>query len=114
MATTRAWDADGREYLDTMSGSAGPAMVGHANSRVAAAVAEQMARLPTTNILHQSDAVIAYCAPGGVTPPGLTKTALLAGGGDAVEAAVKLAMRAPAAPRSCRCTAPTTGCRWPR
>jgi 4-aminobutyrate aminotransferase-like enzyme len=28
----RLWDADGREYLDTMSGSAGPAMVGHANT----------------------------------------------------------------------------------
>ncbi|HEY6594230.1 MAG TPA: aspartate aminotransferase family protein [Asanoa sp.] len=90
----RLWDADGREYLDTMSGSAGPAMVGHANPRVAAAVAEQMAKLPTTNILHQSDAVIAYCARlAGVTPPGLTRTALLAGGGDAIEAAVKLAMR---------------------
>jgi 4-aminobutyrate aminotransferase-like enzyme len=90
----RLWDADGREYLDTMSGSAGPAMVGHANPRVAAAVAAQMARLPTTNILHQSDAVIAYCARlAGVTPPGLTRTALLAGGGDAIEAAVKLAMR---------------------
>ena len=90
----RLWDADGREYLDTMSGSAGPAMVGHANPHVAAAVAEQMAKLPTTNILHQSDAVIAYCARlAGVMPPGLTKTALLAGGGDAVEAAVKLAMR---------------------
>ena len=90
----RLWDADGREYLDTMSGSAGPAMVGHANPRVAAAVAEQMAKLPTTSILHQSDAVIAYCARlAGVTPPGLNRTALLAGGGDAVEAAVKLAMR---------------------
>ena len=57
----RLWDADGRQYLDTMSGSAGPAMVGHANPRVAAAVAAQMARLPTTSILHQSDTVIAYC-----------------------------------------------------
>jgi 4-aminobutyrate aminotransferase/(S)-3-amino-2-methylpropionate transaminase len=53
-----------------------------------------MATLPTTNILHQSDAVIAYCARlAQVTPPGLTRTALLAGGGDAIEAAVKLAMR---------------------
>jgi 4-aminobutyrate aminotransferase-like enzyme len=78
----RLWDADGREYLDTMLGSAGPAMVGHANPRVAAAVAAQMATLPTTNILHQSDAVIAYCARlAQVTPPGLTRTALLAGGG---------------------------------
>ena len=90
----RLWDADGRMYLDTMSGSAGPAMVGHANPRVADAVAKQMATLPTTNILHQSDTVIAYCTRlAGLTPDGLTKIALVAGGGDAIEAAIKLAMR---------------------
>jgi 4-aminobutyrate aminotransferase-like enzyme len=44
----RLWDASGRLYLDTMSGSAGPAMVGHANRRVAAAVARQMATPLTT------------------------------------------------------------------
>jgi 4-aminobutyrate aminotransferase-like enzyme len=90
----RLWDADGRMYLDTMSGSAGPAMVGHANPRVAEAVARQMATLPTTNILHQSDTLIAYCTRlAGLTPEGLTKVAVLAGGGEAIEAAIKLAMR---------------------
>jgi len=53
-----------------------------------------MATLPTTNILHQSDAVVEYCTRlAGLTPAGLTKIALVAGGGDAVEAAIKLAMR---------------------
>jgi 4-aminobutyrate aminotransferase-like enzyme len=81
-------------YLDTMSGSAGPAMVGHANPRVAEAVARQMATLPTTSILHQSDTLIAYCTRlAGLTPEGLTKVAVLAGGGEAIEAAIKLAMR---------------------
>ena len=90
----RLWDTEGRMYLDTMSGSAGPAMVGHANPRVAEAVARQMQTLPTTNILHQSDAVVAYCTRlAALTPPGLTKVALVAGGGDAIEAAIKLAMR---------------------
>jgi 4-aminobutyrate aminotransferase-like enzyme len=90
----RLWDTDGRMYLDTMSGSAGPAMVGHANPHVAEAVARQMATLPTTSILHQSDAVLAYCARlAGITPRGLTKIALVAGGGEAIEAAIKLAMR---------------------
>jgi 2,2-dialkylglycine decarboxylase (pyruvate) len=90
----RLWDAAGRMYLDTMSGSAGPAMVGHANPRVAEAVARQMTTLPTTSILHQSDVVVEYCARlAALTPPGLTKIALVAGGGDAVEAAIKLAMR---------------------
>jgi 2,2-dialkylglycine decarboxylase (pyruvate) len=90
----RLWDAAGRTYLDTMSGSAGPAMVGHANPRVAEAVARQMATLPTTNILHQSDVVVEYCARlASLAPQGPAKVALLAGGGDAIEAAVKLAMR---------------------
>ena len=90
----RVWDSAGRMYLDTMSGSAGPAMVGHANPQVAQAVALQMATLPTTNILHQSDTLIAYCTRlAALMPEGLTKVAVLAGGGDAIEAAIKLAMR---------------------
>jgi 4-aminobutyrate aminotransferase len=90
----RLWDAEGRMYLDTMSGSAGPAMVGHANPHVAEAVARQMATLPTTSILHQSDVVVEYCTRlAGLTPAGLTKIALVAGGGEAIEAAIKLAMR---------------------
>jgi 4-aminobutyrate aminotransferase-like enzyme len=90
----RLWDSHGREYLDTMSGSAGPAMVGHANPRVAAAVAEQMAKLPTTNILHESAPVVEYCARlAGTVSFGPAKVAIVAGGGDAIEAAIKLAMR---------------------
>jgi 2,2-dialkylglycine decarboxylase (pyruvate) len=93
-ANARLWDADGRMYLDTMSGSAGPAMVGHANPYVAEAVMRQMATLPTTSILHQSDVVAGYCARlAARTPPGLTKIALVSGGGEAIEAAIKLAMR---------------------
>jgi 4-aminobutyrate aminotransferase-like enzyme len=88
------WDVQGRSYLDTMSGSAGPAMVGHANPRVARAVAEQMARLPTTNILHESAPVVEYCARlAGTLSFGPAKVALAAGGGEAIETAIKLAMR---------------------
>ena len=90
----RLWDSRGREYLDTMSGSAGPAMVGHANPRVAAAVAEQMTKLPTTNILHESAPLVEYCARlAGTVSFGPAKVAIVAGGGDAIEAAIKLAMR---------------------
>ena len=90
----RLWDVDGRMYLDTMSGSAGPAMVGHANPHVAAAVARQMAKLPTVGILHDGVPVIEFCARlAQVAPPALTKTFLCNGGGDAIEAAVKFAIR---------------------
>ena len=91
---SRLWDIQGKAYLDTMSGSAGPAMVGHANPRVAEAVARQMAKLPSVNIVHDSVPVIEFCTRiAGLAPAGLSKTFLCAGGGEAVEAAIKFAMR---------------------
>lgn len=91
---SRLWDVHGKVYLDTMSGSAGPAMVGHANPVVAEAVARQMATLPSVNILHDAVPVIELCTRlARIAPPGLTTSFLCAGGGEAVEAAVKLAMR---------------------
>src|SRR5256714_12721930 len=74
---SRLWDIQGRMYLDTMSGSAGPAMVGHAHPAVAEAVARQMAKLPSTNILHDSIPLIEFCSRlAAIAPPGLTKTFL--------------------------------------
>ncbi|MBZ5596325.1 MAG: aspartate aminotransferase family protein [Acidobacteriia bacterium] len=91
---SRLWDIHGKVYLDTMSGSAGPAMVGHAHPAVAEAVARQMAKLPSTNILHGSIPVIEFCRRLAViAPPGLTKTFLCTGGGEAIEAAIKFAIR---------------------
>jgi 4-aminobutyrate aminotransferase-like enzyme len=90
----RLWDIHGKEYLDTMSGSAGPAMVGHAHPEVAEAVARQMRNLPSVNIVHSSVPVVEFCRRmAEISPASLTKTFLCAGGGEAVEAAVKFAMR---------------------
>jgi 4-aminobutyrate aminotransferase len=90
----RLWDIRGKEYLDTMSGSAGPAMVGHANPRVAEAVSRQMAKLPSHNLRHYSVPVIEYCKRlAEITPRGLTKSFMCPGGGDAIEAAIKFAIR---------------------
>lgn len=91
---SRLWDVHGRVYLDTVSGSAGPAMVGHANPLVAEAVNRQMAKLPSVNLLHGSVPVIEFCERiSSMTPAGLNKTFLCAGGGEAIEAAIKFAMR---------------------
>ena len=91
---SRLWDVHGKVYLDTMSGSAGPAMVGHANPLVAQAVARQMTILPSTNVLHLSVPVIEFCRRlAAITPSGLTKTFLCTGGGEAIEAAIKFAIR---------------------
>src|SRR5690349_1360587 len=90
---SQLWDIHGKLYLDTMSGSAGPAMVGHAHPAVAEAVARQMAKLPSTNVLHDSVPVIELCARmAGIAPQGLSKTFLCVGGGEAVEAAIKFVM----------------------
>lgn len=91
---SRMWDIHGKMYLDTMSGSAGPAMVGHANPSVADAVARQFAKLPSVNLLHDCPPVIDFCARiASLAPPGMSKTFLCAGGGEAVEAAIKFAIR---------------------
>jgi 4-aminobutyrate aminotransferase-like enzyme len=53
-----------------------------------------MARLPSVNILHDSVPVIEFCARlAQLAPAGLTKTFLCAGGGEAIEAAIKFAIR---------------------
>lgn len=91
---SRMWDTAGKMYLDTMSGSAGPAMVGHAHPTVVEAVAHQMAKLPSVNLLHDSIPLIDFCTRmASLAPQGMTKTFLCTGGGEAVEAAVKFAMR---------------------
>ena len=91
---SRLWDVHGKMYLDTMSGSAGPAMVGHAHPSVAEAVARQMASLPSNNILHDSVPLIEYCARlAAIAPAGLSKTFVCVGGGEAIEAAIKFAIR---------------------
>src|SRR5215469_7796419 len=74
---SRLWDIEGKEYLDTMSGSAGPAMVGHAHPLVTEAVSRQMERLPSVNILHDSVPVIEFCSRlAELAPAGLNKTFL--------------------------------------
>ena len=57
-------------------------------------MARQLAKLPSTNILHDSVPVIEFCRKlASITPPGLTKTFLCTGGGEAIEAAIKFAIR---------------------
>src|SRR5215475_3640049 len=58
---SRMWDINGKMYLDTMSGSAGPGMVGHAHPAVAEAVARQMAELPSVNLIHDSTTLVEFC-----------------------------------------------------
>src|SRR5262249_50657960 len=89
----KLWDVNGKMYFDTMSGSAGPAMIGHAHPAVADAIAKQAARLPTVNLLHDSTTTVEFCTRlASIAPAGLSKCFICPGGGEAVEAAVKFAI----------------------
>lgn len=88
------WDVAGNEYLDAVSGTNGPAMVGHAHPRVTAAVAGQLEELPSHFLVHDNVPMIRFAERvDEISPVGPAKTFLCPGGGEAVEAAVKLAMR---------------------
>ena len=90
----RLWDADGNEYLDAISGTNGVALVGHSNPRVADAVAAQFKQLSSHFLNTASPPQIELARRISETAPtGPSKTYLCPGGGEAVEAALKLAMR---------------------
>ena len=87
----RLWDADGREYLDLLSGI-GVASLGHANPGLAAAIAEQASRLLHTSNLYyhplQGEAAARLAALSG-----LPRTFFCNSGTEAVEACLKFARR---------------------
>jgi 4-aminobutyrate aminotransferase-like enzyme len=91
---SRLWDIDGNTYLDAISGTCGPAMVGHSHPDVVEAVSRQLGRLSSVFIVYDSVEVVDFCRRmAEIAPPGLSKTFLCPGGGEAVETALKLAMR---------------------
>lgn len=88
------YDQNGREYID-LSGGYGVAIVGHANPRVAAALADQSTKLITCHGSLYNDARARYLSL--ITkhlPPGLTKIFFSNSGAEANEAAIKFARKA--------------------
>lgn len=86
-------DVDGNRYID-LTAAFGVANAGHANPRVAAAVADQAARLMHGMGDIHPTAVRARLLErlAHVLPPGLSKTFLATTGSEAVEAALKTAI----------------------
>jgi acetylornithine/N-succinyldiaminopimelate aminotransferase len=90
-AGSRLYDADGREYLDLVSGI-GVASLGHAHPGLAAAIAEQAATLLHTSNLYfhpfqaEAAALLAQLS-------GLPRTFFTNSGTEAVEACLKFARR---------------------
>ncbi|MCX6577187.1 MAG: aspartate aminotransferase family protein [Candidatus Aminicenantes bacterium] len=87
------WDVDGRHYIDWTSGVL-VANVGHAHPHLAEAISRQAQRLlntfdfPTPERLHLARKVIE------TTPPHLDKVFFVTTGGEAVDAAMRMAKRA--------------------
>ncbi len=90
----RMWDIHGKLYLDTMSGSAGPGDGGTCASRGSRGGSAANGQAALRQSAAESPTVIEFCAKmAAVAPRGMTKTFLCTGGGEAVEAALKFAIR---------------------
>jgi acetylornithine/N-succinyldiaminopimelate aminotransferase len=88
---SRVRDADGREYVDLMSGW-GVTCIGHCHPDLTEAISTQAGRLmQTTNIFYTLDLIERLSE---ITPPAITRSFLVNSGTEAVDGALKLAHRA--------------------
>ncbi|MCC2668020.1 MAG: putative aminotransferase [Armatimonadetes bacterium] len=88
----RYWDANGKEYLDALSGIY-VASVGHGNRRVIDAVKEQYDRLHFSPPMHGTNDVAVQLANllAAVAPGDLNTVKFQCGGSEVTEAAIKMA-----------------------
>jgi 4-aminobutyrate aminotransferase / (S)-3-amino-2-methylpropionate transaminase / 5-aminovalerate transaminase len=90
----RLWDADGNEYLDAVSGTNGVALMGHGHPEVGAALTRQFEQLPSHFFVHDNPQMIELAERiSAIAPHSPTKTYLCPGGGEGIDAAIKLALR---------------------
>ncbi len=89
-------DVEGREYLDGISGTNGPALVGHSHPKVVQAIQEQAQKLCQHLTCYDNIPAIEAAAKLHKTVPAhwkLEKTYFCPGGGDAVETGLKMVMK---------------------
>ncbi|MFQ5762208.1 MAG: aspartate aminotransferase family protein [Candidatus Bathyarchaeia archaeon] len=87
------WDIDGKEYIDCMAGY-GTTIVGHSHPVVVEAAKAQAEKLIACHASLYNDTRAQYVSKLiKVTPQGLTSVFLSNSGGEAVEAAIKLARK---------------------
>jgi adenosylmethionine-8-amino-7-oxononanoate aminotransferase len=87
------YDADGREYLDALSGGVFAVLAGYGREEIARAMYEQAQRLPYTSPYGTTSAVTVELARklAELTPGDLKASFFCNSGSEAVEAAIKLA-----------------------
>ena len=87
-------DADGNEYIDAISGTNGPLLIGHSHPEMIAALGRQAKALSHTLGIFDNAPLIDLCEKlSQVTPDSVKKSYICTGGGEAVEAALKLIMK---------------------
>ncbi len=87
----RLWDEDGKVYIDCIGGM-GVASVGHANPKVAKAIADQAQTLITCHeLLYNDRRAQLFEKLAQITPPGLDRFFLCNSGTEAIEGALKFA-----------------------
>jgi acetylornithine/LysW-gamma-L-lysine aminotransferase len=87
----RAWDAEGREYIDCAGGQ-GAANLGHSHPAVVAAISRQAATLISCpEIFYNDQRAQLMAALAAVAPAGLNRVFLCNSGAEANEAALKFA-----------------------
>ncbi len=90
---TKIWDMDGKEYLDFMSGY-GVAIFGHSNDAIREAIKRQLDEIYITHTSVYSPARARFLVElMKVTPTGLNMAYLSNSGAEAIEAALKIAVK---------------------
>lgn len=90
---TKIWDAEGKEYLDLMSGY-GVAILGHSNGAIREAIKRQLDEIYITHGSVYSPARAVFLKTlMTVTPSGLNMAYLSNSGAEAIEAAIKIAVK---------------------
>ena len=85
----RVWDADGKEYIDCISGH-GVANIGHCNDRVIAALERQSRQLISCSMTFYNDTRARFLEKLlSIAPKNLKRAFLCNSGTEAVEAAIK-------------------------
>jgi len=87
-------DTNGKEYIDAISGTNGPLLIGHSHPKLTEALEKQSRKLSHILGIYDNIPVIQLCEKlASITPATITKSYICTGGGEAVEAALKLIMK---------------------
>jgi 4-aminobutyrate aminotransferase-like enzyme len=87
-------DIEGKEYIDAVSGTNGPLLIGHCHPAMADALSLQSRKLSHVLGFFDNVPLVDLCEKlASITPPSVKKSYLCTGGGEAVETAVKLVMK---------------------